>query len=307
MLAQPKRLALLAYLASATPRGFHSRDTLLALFWPESDQERARNACARRCITCGVPWATTSSSAAATARWGWTRRSLVRRRRVRRAVAEGRHEDALKLYRGDLLPGFFIEDAPEAERWLEDERARRRSAAVDAAWTLAAGKRRAGSGAPPRSGRSARVRSTRKRRPLRRLLVLLDRAGEPAAGLEAFAEFERRLEAEYGLAPSAETLGWWIGFASRVGGSAPSAVPSPAPPREPRPAATEVTDVQLRTIDAPAVDPSRHRDSGIRRRTPRDHGGCVRRVGGTAGGSRPQAPPSLSRMRTARPGRRWMR
>src|SRR5919199_686078 len=44
VLAQPKRLALLAYLALAAPRGFHRRDTLLALFWPEQDEEHARNA-----------------------------------------------------------------------------------------------------------------------------------------------------------------------------------------------------------------------------------------------------------------------
>ena len=43
VIAQPTRLALLAYLAAARPRGFHSRDTLIALFWPESDGERARN------------------------------------------------------------------------------------------------------------------------------------------------------------------------------------------------------------------------------------------------------------------------
>ena len=44
VLAQPKRLALLAYLAIATPPGYHRRDTVLALFWPELDQERARGA-----------------------------------------------------------------------------------------------------------------------------------------------------------------------------------------------------------------------------------------------------------------------
>ena len=43
-LAQPRRAALLVYLALATPRGHHRRDALLALFWPESDVERARNA-----------------------------------------------------------------------------------------------------------------------------------------------------------------------------------------------------------------------------------------------------------------------
>jgi serine/threonine-protein kinase len=41
---QPKRAALLAYLAAAFPRGFHRRDKLVALFWPELDQRHARNA-----------------------------------------------------------------------------------------------------------------------------------------------------------------------------------------------------------------------------------------------------------------------
>src|ERR1051326_3952393 len=42
--AQPKRMALLVYLALASPRGFHRRDQLLALFWPEADGTRARGA-----------------------------------------------------------------------------------------------------------------------------------------------------------------------------------------------------------------------------------------------------------------------
>jgi serine/threonine-protein kinase len=42
VLAQPKRLALLAYLALARPRGFHRRNTLLAMFWPEDDEKHAR-------------------------------------------------------------------------------------------------------------------------------------------------------------------------------------------------------------------------------------------------------------------------
>jgi len=44
LLGQPRRFALLAYLAAATPPGFHRRDSLLALFWPELDQEHARTA-----------------------------------------------------------------------------------------------------------------------------------------------------------------------------------------------------------------------------------------------------------------------
>jgi hypothetical protein len=37
ILAASKGAALLTYLAIATPRGFHRRDTLLALLWPELD------------------------------------------------------------------------------------------------------------------------------------------------------------------------------------------------------------------------------------------------------------------------------
>src|SRR5947207_6706089 len=44
LLAQPRRLALLAYLAAATPRDFQRRDSLVALFWPELDQKHARAA-----------------------------------------------------------------------------------------------------------------------------------------------------------------------------------------------------------------------------------------------------------------------
>src|SRR5690349_21642507 len=42
LLAQPKRFALLCYLALAEPRAFQRRDGLVALFWPEADGETAR-------------------------------------------------------------------------------------------------------------------------------------------------------------------------------------------------------------------------------------------------------------------------
>src|SRR5256886_5857342 len=44
LITRPRRLALLAYLAASSGRELHRRDTLLALFWPELDQEHARAA-----------------------------------------------------------------------------------------------------------------------------------------------------------------------------------------------------------------------------------------------------------------------
>lgn len=208
VLSQPKRLALLAYLASATPRGFHSRDTLLALFWPESDGERARNSLRqalhqlRRSLGDDVVVGRGDREVGLDPALFWCDAA-----EFDQALEEGRFEDALKLYRGDVLPGFFIDDAAEAERWLEEERARRRRAAVDAAGKLAEREEARG------EWRAAALWAERalsfapsEEAALRRLLVLLERAGEPAAALAAFADFERRLQAEYGLAPSAETL-----------------------------------------------------------------------------------------------------
>ena len=44
LLAQPKRAALLIYLAAARPSGHHRRDRLVSMFWPEHSQEHARAA-----------------------------------------------------------------------------------------------------------------------------------------------------------------------------------------------------------------------------------------------------------------------
>ena len=44
VVVQPKRLALLAYLAMTSETGFQRRDLLLALFWPDLPESRARNA-----------------------------------------------------------------------------------------------------------------------------------------------------------------------------------------------------------------------------------------------------------------------
>src|SRR5215212_4097707 len=43
VVAQPKRIALLAYLAVARPGRFHRRDRLPSLFWYEQDDGHARD------------------------------------------------------------------------------------------------------------------------------------------------------------------------------------------------------------------------------------------------------------------------
>ena len=208
VLTQPKRLALLTYLATATPRGFHSRDTLLGLFWPELDQERARNALRqslhylRRAVGVEVVSGRGDREVGTDPAALWCDATAFDD-----AVAAGRHEEALQLYRGDLLPGFFIEEAPDAERWLEEDRARRRRMVVESAWALAAREEAAGElRAAALWARRAAGFEPLDEGSLRRLLTILERAGEPAAALETFADFSRRLAKEYGVGPSAATV-----------------------------------------------------------------------------------------------------
>ncbi|HKV70185.1 MAG TPA: hypothetical protein VJN62_03015 [Gemmatimonadales bacterium] len=126
-LVQPKRFALLAYLAVAQPFGFHRRDRLVALFWPELDQEHARTALRKAVHGLRAVLGEDAIIGRGAEELGLNPdRWWVDVRAFDEAdVAEG-----LRLYRGDLLDGFFISGAPEFERWLETERDRLRARAA---------------------------------------------------------------------------------------------------------------------------------------------------------------------------------
>src|SRR5437764_3513631 len=137
LLAQPRRLALLAYLASGTPRDYQRRDSLVALFWPELDQKHARAALRealhvlRGAVGQGIVTRRGDEEIGLDADLFWNDVAAFDR-----AVAAAEWGEALDLYRGDLLEGFFISEAPEFERWLETERARLKDAACRSAHVL---------------------------------------------------------------------------------------------------------------------------------------------------------------------------
>lgn len=207
LLAQPKRIALLAYLCIAEPRGYHRRDTLLGLFWPDSDTEHAR-ASLRKSIHV-------------------LRRALgedaivsrgdeevdVDRSRIscdvesfEELVRANRLQEALTIYRGDLLTGFFVEDAPEFDRWLHSQRNRLRSVAARAAYEAAEQLERNGdyADAITFAQRSLQLSETDERA-LRKLIGLQVHVGDRAGAINTYESFARNVAAEYQTAPSAET------------------------------------------------------------------------------------------------------
>src|SRR3989442_9938782 len=119
LLGQPRRLALLAYLAAATPPGFHRRDSLLALFWPELDQEHARAALRQALHVVRDALGVDAVASRGDEEIGLDVDRVSDVPAFGRAIDGAQFREALDLYRGDLLEGFFISDAPEFEQWLE--------------------------------------------------------------------------------------------------------------------------------------------------------------------------------------------
>jgi len=204
---QPKRMALLAYLTIATPRGFHRRDKLLGLFWPELDQQHARNALSqalhviRAALDEDAVVAHGDEEVAIAP--GLVRSDVVD---FDSALAAGRFGEALELYHGDILDGFFVTGAPEFDRWLGGERARYRQRASDAAWTLARSEAEKGETlAAKRHAQHGAALVPPDETQLRQLMLFLHDLGDRSAALRAYEDFATQFARDYELKPSQET------------------------------------------------------------------------------------------------------
>jgi len=207
VLAQPKRAALLCYLALARPYGYHRRDTLLALFWPERDEERARAALRQSLYFLRRSLGDEVVLTRGDEEIGLDPELLVCDvREFERRLEAAEEEAALGLYRGELLQGFLLDGASELLDWLEQERKRLRQRAVGAAWRVARGREARGdAGAAADWGRRALSLDPQDEASVRQLMDLLSRTGDRAAALRVYEEFAQRLAAELELTPSAPT------------------------------------------------------------------------------------------------------
>lgn len=206
VLAQPKRFALLAYLSLAPRGGCRRRDALLPLFWPEADADGARHALRqslyflRRSFDCNVLQSHGEQIGIET---------TVLRCDVlefEEALDANDPASAVSWYRGDLLEAFHVPDAPDFEHWVDRERARLKTRAAEAGWKLAKNAEAQGNWREAlRWGRQAHTLAPFEEASLRRLLGLLERAGERMEALQLYGAFTRMLATEYELTPSAET------------------------------------------------------------------------------------------------------
>jgi DNA-binding SARP family transcriptional activator/TolB-like protein len=116
------RLAILAVLAVAGERGIR-REKLATMFWPESDEERARNALRQALFTLKRDIGADIATGATDVRLNpdVLTADVIE---FEAAIREGRVEDAAALYAGPFLDGVYLRESPEFERWAEVQRNR---------------------------------------------------------------------------------------------------------------------------------------------------------------------------------------
>lgn len=206
LLAQPKRIALLTYLAVASPRGFHRRDTLIGIFWPEAAGDRARATLnqtvylLRRVVGEDVIVARGDEELGVNA-------AAIRcdATTFQEAIGAGRLAEGLDLYAGDFLNGFHLSAAPEFERWTEETRAQLKRTAARSARDLA--EREVDAGDP--AGAAHWLRRAVAIEPydeptVRQLVGVLAALGDRPGALREFDAFVTRLSRDLEIDPSEE-------------------------------------------------------------------------------------------------------
>jgi DNA-binding SARP family transcriptional activator len=198
--AQPRRTAVLAVLAEAWPAAV-SRDRLVGLIWPDQ-----HDAGARRLLTQSLYELrrelgdiTRSASRDIAVDADALRVDLIE---FRRAVESGELERAIALHRGPFLDGFHLRGAPDFEQWATSVRAQTQRELERALHAIVARHEESGEW----SGGARWAEELVHASPfdadaVARFMRLSERAGDPAAALDAAAMYERRMRVELELEP----------------------------------------------------------------------------------------------------------
>ena len=274
VLAQPKRLALLALLASSPRNTVHQRDTILGLLWSEMPDTRARAALNKAVFFLrqhlGDAAIITSGDGALS-----VDAEIVAcdARRFDDDLDAGRFEEAAEAYRGPYLAGFFISDAPDFERWLDSERRRRANAYARTLERVAVGLQHRGEkDAAVEWWERLVALEPNDSRAVRHLMEALAANENPGGALRAASEHELSLRRDLDVAPdpSIVSLAQTLRDATQPSviassprpvsaedGRARSPTSHPAVPAE----VTISTDLPAHDIDAPVPEPTlaRHR------------------------------------------------
>jgi DNA-binding SARP family transcriptional activator len=207
LMRQTKRFALLIYLLCDDRERPHRREEITALFWPEADGAGGRNNL--RQSLHGI-----RSLLGAEAIIGNGNDNLrVNQDRIqadvvlfRKRLQEGWPESGLRLYKAPFLSGFFLNDCPGFEAWVEETREELHSTAVAAAMDLAhTSEGQRDLEASLYWWRVAQSHTPYDERILRRIVSLWAGSGNLTRAQAEIRRFKARMHEELGMPVSAET------------------------------------------------------------------------------------------------------
>ncbi len=200
--AQRKSLAVLGLLVAAGDRGM-SRDKILAYLWPEAEPDKAAHRLTqilyalRRDLGADDLFVGSGDLRLNPDRFSSDVREFVSARQA------GDLERAIELYGGPFLDGFFLSDAPEFERWVDNERAGFAQQVTEALETLAA--EAAASGDHRRAAQwwqQLAEHDPLSSRVTVHLMSALAAAGDRAEALERARSYQALLQRELEAAPN---------------------------------------------------------------------------------------------------------
>jgi DNA-binding SARP family transcriptional activator len=201
---QRRRVGLLALL-SVAPRGSMTRDKVIGYLWPESTTAEARHLLSvalhaiRRtlgedAVQAGGDELRLNSQSVQTDVASFER-----------ALDEGRLEEAVGMYAGPFLDGFYLNDAREFSEWTDGERVRLANRYASALESAADASERTGNHKQSVDFWHRRsVLDPYQARVALRLMRSLVAAGDRAGALQHARGYEARLQNEFGTKPEAE-------------------------------------------------------------------------------------------------------
>ena len=203
---QRHRLALLALLSVARSRG-QSRDKLMALLWPERDGEHARALLNQAVHTLRRSLGSDALVSAGDDLQFNPNAGTCDVIEFEAAHAAGDLARAAACYGGPFLDGFFLDKAPEFERWAARERDRLAVAQAEVLDRLGEAARQAGRlEEAVRWGRARTAHDPLDSRAALRLMEALEAAGNPAAAVQHAVAHQELLRDELEIDPTPEVL-----------------------------------------------------------------------------------------------------
>lgn len=207
LLAGPKRLGLLVYLLLARPRGFHRRDKLTALFWPEKSQKSARNALSNMLYhirnSLGKEVVINRGNEEICLNTDSIECDVLA---FEKAVKQKKFRQAIDHYRGDLLTAFHVSEVSNNfSSWVEANRNRLRQMAFETSWKLAEKAEQTAKTDEARHwAEKALSYADSSEEAHKNLITLLNRLGVRTEALKVYERFCRQLRNKWDMEPSEE-------------------------------------------------------------------------------------------------------